>query len=202
MFLAHHHAATALLVGTILAAAAAEWIVTFRERLQTMLPPDAPLGARVRLGLKTMVETTTVRTQVNAPADRGTKVMLVGSLVIAIAAAWTVARRVTSLEVPGNGWAWVLAGVAVIWLGIGLRVWSITVLGRFFRRDVLVQVVSNRGMKTNGEALSKKLPAEPLAVGIEITPRRQFGADGDEFDFHRDSIGSTQGADAPRSHYS
>ena len=139
MFLAHHHAATALLVGTILAAAAAEWIVTFRERLQTMLPPDAPLGARVRLGLKTMVETTTVRTQDNAPADRGTKVMLVGSLVIAIAAAWTVARRVTSLEVPGNGWVWVLVGVAVIWLGIGLRVWSIAVLGRFFRRDVLIQ---------------------------------------------------------------
>ena len=139
MFLAHHRAATALLVGTILAAAVAEWVVTFRERLQTMLPPDAPLGARVRLGLQTMVETTTVRTQDNAPADRGTKYVLVGSLVVAIAAAWTVARRVTSLEVPGNGWAWVLVGVLVIWSGIGLRVWSIAVLGRFFRRDVLVQ---------------------------------------------------------------
>ena len=122
-----------------MAAAVAEWVVTFRERLQTMLPPDAPLGARVRLGLQTMVETTTVRTQGNAPADRGTKYALVGSLVVAIAAAWTVARHVTSLEVPGNGWAWLLAGVAVIWLGIGLRVWSIAVLGRFFRRDVLIQ---------------------------------------------------------------
>ena len=139
MFLAHHRAATALLLGTILAAAVAEWVVTFRERLQTMLPPDAPLGARVRLGLQTMVETTTVRTQDNAPADRGTKYVLVGSLVVAIAAAWTVARRVTSLEVPGNGWAWVLIGVLVFWLGVGLRVWAIAVLGRFFRRDVLVQ---------------------------------------------------------------
>jgi len=46
---------------------------------------------------------------------------------------------VTSLEVPGSGWAWVLAGVAVIWLGIGLRVWAIEVLGRFFRRDVVIQ---------------------------------------------------------------
>jgi protein-S-isoprenylcysteine O-methyltransferase Ste14 len=139
VFLAHHLAARVLVVGTILAAAMAEWVVTFRERLQTMLSPDASLGARVRLGLQTMVETTTVRTQDNAPADRGTKYVLVGSLVVAIAAAWTVARRVTALEVPGNGWAWVLVGVAVIWLGIGLRVWSIAVLGRFFRRDVLVQ---------------------------------------------------------------
>ncbi len=104
-----------------------------------MLPPGASLGARVQLGLQTMVETTTVRTQDNAPADRGTKYALVGSLVVVIAAAWTVARHVTSLEVPENGWAWVRVGIAAIWLGVGLRVWSIAVLGRFFRRDVLVQ---------------------------------------------------------------
>jgi protein-S-isoprenylcysteine O-methyltransferase Ste14 len=33
----------------------------------------------------------------------------------------------------------VLAGSATIWLGIGLRVWAIAELGRFFRRDVLIQ---------------------------------------------------------------
>lgn len=139
MFLQHHRAAEALLIATILGAALAEWVVTFRERRQTTLPPDATLGARVRLGLQTLVETTTVRTQDNAPADRGTKRILVGSLVVAIAAGWTAARHVTSLEVPGNGWTWVLAGVATIWLGIGLRVWAIAELGRFFRRDVLIQ---------------------------------------------------------------
>ncbi len=139
MFLQQHRGATALLIGTIIAAALAEWVVTFRERIQTTLPPAAPLGARVRLGLRTLVETTTVRTQGNAPADRGTKYVLVGSVAVAIAAGWIVSRDVTSLEVPGNGWAWVLPGVAVIWLGIGLRVWAIAVLGRFFRRDVIIQ---------------------------------------------------------------
>ena len=113
--------------------------MTLRERIRTTLRPNAALGARIRLGLQTLVETTTVRTQDNAPADRGTKYVLAGSLVIAIAAGWTVARHVPSLEVPGNGWAWVLVGVAIIWLGIGLRVWAIAVLGRFFRRDVLIQ---------------------------------------------------------------
>ena len=141
MFLQQHRAAAVLLVATIIAAGLAEWVVTFCERIQTTLPPDAGLGPRVRLGLRTLVETTTVRTQDNAPADRRTKYVLVGSLVVAIAAAWTVARHVTSLEVPGNGWVWVLAGVVTIWLGIGLRVWAIAELGRFFRRDVLVQEV-------------------------------------------------------------
>ena len=139
MFLEQHDAAAALVIGTIIAAALAEWVVTFRERIQTTLPPEAGLAARVRLGLRTLVETTTVRTPDNAPADRGTKYILVGSLVLAIAAEWTVAKHVPSLEVPGNGWAWVIVGVATIWLGIGLRIWAIEVLGRFFRRDVLIQ---------------------------------------------------------------
>jgi protein-S-isoprenylcysteine O-methyltransferase Ste14 len=139
MFLQEHRGATALLVVTMIGAALAEWVVTFRERRRTTLPADADLGTRIRLGLRTLVETTTVRTQDPAPEDRGTKVILVGALVIAIAAGWTVASTVTSLEVPGNGWAWVLVGVVVIWLGIALRVWAIAALGRFFRRDVLIQ---------------------------------------------------------------
>ena len=139
MFLEHHRAAAGLVIATIIGAALAEWAVTFRERIETTLSPDASFAAKARLGLRTLVETTTVRTQDNAPADRGTKVVLVGSLVIAIAAGWTVAKHVPSLEVPGNGWAWVLVGVATIWLGIGLRVWAIAELGRFFRRDVLIQ---------------------------------------------------------------
>ena len=139
MFLERHRAAGLLVIGTIITAALAEWVVIFRERIRSTLPPNAPLSARVRLGRRTLVETTAVRTPDNAPADRGTKHIVVGSLVIAIAAGWTVAKHVPSLEIPGNGWAWVLVGVVTIWLGIGLRIWAIAILGRFFRRDVLVQ---------------------------------------------------------------
>ena len=71
MFLEQHRAAEVLVIGTIIAAALAEWVVTFRERIQTTLPAAATLAARVRLGLGTLVETTTVRTPDNAPADAG-----------------------------------------------------------------------------------------------------------------------------------
>src|SRR4029077_20979384 len=55
-------------------------------------------------------------------------------------------------------------------------------------RYVLIKVIGQRGMKSNGEAMSKKLPAQPLAVGIQVTARGEFGADGDDFDFHSLSI--------------
>jgi len=64
MFLEQHRAAEVLVIGTIIAAALAEWVVTLRERIQTTLAPNAPLSTRVRLGLRTLVETTTVRTRI------------------------------------------------------------------------------------------------------------------------------------------
>ena len=40
---------------------------------------------------------------------------------------------------PGSGWATFAIGLGLIWCGVGLRVWSIATLGRFFRRIVVVQ---------------------------------------------------------------
>jgi hypothetical protein len=64
VFLEQHRAAEVLVTGTIIAAALAEWVVTFRERIQTNLPLNAPLSARVRLDLRTLAEPTTVRTRI------------------------------------------------------------------------------------------------------------------------------------------
>ena len=136
-FLESHGLATALVVVTVVVAALAEWLVTLRERMQT-LAPDAGLVARVRLALTTAVETSTARTE-GARADRGTKWMLIGSMIAALFLAVLAARRFPGAVMPGNGWVWVVLGVAVMWAGIALRIWAIAVLGRFFRRDVIIQ---------------------------------------------------------------
>jgi protein-S-isoprenylcysteine O-methyltransferase Ste14 len=126
-------------VATVLAAALSEWLVTLNERRQTELGAGGGLRAHGRLAASTLIEATTTRTG-GTEADRGTKRLLVGSLVVAVVIAVVAARNLPDAALPGSGWIWVAAGVGVMWTGIVLRVWSIAVLGRFFRRDVVVQV--------------------------------------------------------------
>ena len=128
-----------LLAATVLGGLLVEWAVTARERIGTTLGPGTGVGARSRVALSTLLETATTRTSGEEAADRGTKRVLVGSTVLAIVLAWWVARAFPGASMPGDGWAYVVAGTAVIWVGLGIRIWSITVLGRFFRRDVVVQ---------------------------------------------------------------
>jgi protein-S-isoprenylcysteine O-methyltransferase Ste14 len=138
-FVESHRAAGLLVGATVLGSIAVEWAVTARERMRTTLGPAAGKRARSRVAVWTFVETATARTADDAAADRGTKRILVGSMVAAIVLAWWLARAASTADVPGSGWTLVGAGLVVMWLGIGLRVWSIAVLGRFFRRDVVVQ---------------------------------------------------------------
>ncbi len=60
-------------------------------------------------------------------------------MLVGIALAYLAARAVPAAEMPGNGWIYVSVGVALIWLGVGLRLWAISVLGRFFQLVVVVQ---------------------------------------------------------------
>lgn len=136
-FLEAHRIARALVVVTIALAALAEWLVTLRERMRA-LGPDTGFVARSRLVLSTAVETSTARTK-GARVDRGTKWMLIGSMIAALSLAVLAARRFPGAVMPGNGWVWVALGVALMWAGIALRIWAIAVLGRFFRRDVVIQ---------------------------------------------------------------
>jgi protein-S-isoprenylcysteine O-methyltransferase Ste14 len=139
LFIQSHGAASALVVATVIGSVVAEWVVTARERVATTLPVDAGVGARVRVSLDTLVEASTARTRGNSAADRGTKRVIVVSLVVALAVAYLLARRGVGPALPGNGWTLVVVGVAMMWAGVGLRVWAIAVLGRFFRRVVIVQ---------------------------------------------------------------
>jgi protein-S-isoprenylcysteine O-methyltransferase len=120
-------------VVAVAASTAAEWIVTARERLAS-----APPGrSRAAVLAATLLEVSTTRTGGDAPQDRGTKLVLVGSVVAALLFAALLAT--TGPALPGGGWPAVIAGCGLVVCGGGLRAWGIATLGSFFRRDVTIQ---------------------------------------------------------------
>src|SRR5262245_56778725 len=131
-------AATVVFVATIVGSQAVEWLVTYRERRVTEGDRAASLLGRARVAGATLVEATTTATGADKERDRGTKRILVGSLIVSLVLAALAAQHLTALALPGNGWTWLLLGTIVAWSGIGMRAWAITTLGRFFRRDVSV----------------------------------------------------------------
>ena len=48
-------------------------------------------------------------------------------------------RDFSALRVGANTWATYALGLAVLWLGITLRVWAVWSLGRYFRREVTIE---------------------------------------------------------------
>jgi protein-S-isoprenylcysteine O-methyltransferase Ste14 len=50
-----------------------------------------------------------------------------------------IAFRATGLAIPGPGRVYIAVGVALMWLGIGLRQWSVRTLGRFFTFELTVR---------------------------------------------------------------
>ncbi len=137
LFLQTHRAAGAIVIATVVGSVLVEWAVTAHERAGTAAVTGR--AARARVWAATLLETSTARTNEDSSADRGSKRILIGSLVAAIAVGWWLASRGYGPPLPGAGWATVIVGVAVMWCGIGLRAWAIAVLGRFFRRVVTVQ---------------------------------------------------------------
>jgi protein-S-isoprenylcysteine O-methyltransferase Ste14 len=76
-------------------------------------------------------------------SDHGTRVLIMATIVGAIAAAQLLAavlNGIPVLLVPGSGTSgWQLnAGLAVMWIGLLLRVWAIAILGSAFRTTVEV----------------------------------------------------------------
>lgn len=94
-----------------------------------------------------------VRAKGSTAADRGTRALNFALVVAAIVTADVAAASVgahSPMRLPGaqpGGWQ-AIAGLVVAWLGLGLRVWAIVVLGRSFRMTVEVdagQRVVTRG---------------------------------------------------------
>jgi hypothetical protein len=124
-FVQSHGAALAIVLGTMLGGVLLEAAVTARERIGTDLPSGAGLRLQTRVALAAFVERTTARTGGDSSADRGTKGLVVGALAAAIVLGWWAARAVPGARLPGNGWIWVAVGVALMWLGIALRLWAV-----------------------------------------------------------------------------
>ncbi len=135
LFVEQDSAAKALVIVTVVAASLGEILATYAGRAR-----DAPKGAsRLRAMGSSIVEATFLRSRGPSPADRGTKQLIVGSMLAAVAAAAFIAVGLPGLRVGSNDWAGVIVGVVIAWLGIGLRVWGVWTLGRFFRREVVIQ---------------------------------------------------------------
>jgi protein-S-isoprenylcysteine O-methyltransferase Ste14 len=129
-----HDVAAVLLIVTAIASPVLEGAVTAFERAGS-----AQQGRRARAIGNAFLETTILRTGRERESDRGTKWVLVGSVLAAIFLGWRAASAFPGADMPGRGWLTFAFGLVLIWCGIALRVWSIATLGRFFRRIVVVQ---------------------------------------------------------------
>jgi protein-S-isoprenylcysteine O-methyltransferase Ste14 len=50
-----------------------------------------------------------------------------------------LATRLPALDLPFHRTIWIVAGVVIAWCGIGLRLWSVATLGRYFQPIVHIQ---------------------------------------------------------------
>jgi protein-S-isoprenylcysteine O-methyltransferase Ste14 len=77
----------------------------------------------------------------NAPrtdVDGGSRALLRQTIMIGNFVAYFVAFRVPAFAMPGPGAVYLGSGIALMWLGIGLRQWAVHTLGRFFTFTVAV----------------------------------------------------------------
>jgi protein-S-isoprenylcysteine O-methyltransferase len=74
--------------------------------------------------------------------DRSSLAVIIAALFASLAASTWCAAHLTFAKLPDGdlGAVRFAAGIALMWLGIGLRQWAVAVLGRFFRVTVVVQV--------------------------------------------------------------
>lgn len=71
--------------------------------------------------------------------DRGSRRFLVIALWTGVLLTFVAAWAVPSARIAGSGWPPLIVGLCLIWAGIGLRIWAIRTLGRFFRTVVAIQ---------------------------------------------------------------
>lgn len=71
--------------------------------------------------------------------DRGSKWLLITLVLIALLWGTLAQRFLTDFALPPGRGKLEIAGVALLWLGMAVRLWSVATLGRFFRLVVMVQ---------------------------------------------------------------
>jgi protein-S-isoprenylcysteine O-methyltransferase Ste14 len=95
------------------------------------------LGAFVLLEQRTRLRSLLHRQ--GSRTDKGSLAVVIASVVAGILAAFLFASDVAGAAITFGRWPVFAAGVVLMWAGIIVRQWAITVLGRFFTVDVRVQ---------------------------------------------------------------
>jgi protein-S-isoprenylcysteine O-methyltransferase Ste14 len=71
--------------------------------------------------------------------DQGSLLVVIASVAVGVVAAFLLASDVPDAAIAPARWGVFVAGLVLMWAGIVLRQWAITLLGRFFTVDVRVQ---------------------------------------------------------------
>jgi protein-S-isoprenylcysteine O-methyltransferase Ste14 len=90
------------------------------------------------LGVCAFSGRTSRRTSGETRRDRGTAMLIVGSIVVAIGFGIAAAGSIDALEIPIAPWPLFLAGLLIEWAGISLTWWAQRALGRFYRPVVTI----------------------------------------------------------------
>lgn len=72
-------------------------------------------------------------------SDQGSLVLVIAAVAVGIVAAFLLASDIPGAAITPARWAVFVVGLGLMWAGIVLRQWAITLLGRFFTVEVRVQ---------------------------------------------------------------
>src|SRR5260370_29906560 len=100
----------------------------------------------------------------SSAADRGSRLVIVASLWSGVILAFLIAWLVPAARISGSGWVLVIIGASLVGAGIGLRIWAIRTLGRFFRTVVVIQ--QDHQLVDDGPY---HLPCHPIYAGTLLS---------------------------------
>jgi protein-S-isoprenylcysteine O-methyltransferase Ste14 len=89
--------------------------------------------------LEQRVRLQSLRNREGSRSDRGSMLLVIASIGAGVAGAFLVASDLQGAAISAGRWPVFAIGMVLMWAGIVIRQWSISVLGRFFTVDVRVQ---------------------------------------------------------------
>ncbi len=111
----------------------------------------------------------------STPADRGSLRLTVTTVCVGAFLAFGAALWLPALRITASGWALLVIGLTLVWLGMGLRLWAVLTLGRSFTRVVMVQ--SGQQVVSSGPYRAVRHPAYTgilttmLGIGLALNNR-------------------------------
>jgi protein-S-isoprenylcysteine O-methyltransferase Ste14 len=72
-------------------------------------------------------------------SDQGSLLVVIASVALGVAGAFVVASHLPGAAISPGRWPVFVVGLVLMWAGIVIRQWAVTLLGRFFTVDVRVQ---------------------------------------------------------------